>query len=145
MSISPATFVVNHIPFPVTLIPLFASQAGSWFTDQRRLLGDDRTNISLKSLLFDAQLSQGILSQADTKTSIDAYSTKAITFPSRLSKGFQAQSCIFFKAVYINNESQFSSSALFCPLEELWHPVGSSTDIHGSVTPLHLGKELLEW
>lgn len=31
----------------------------------------------------------------------------------------KAQSCIFFKAVYINNKSWFSSSAVFCPLEEL--------------------------
>ncbi len=51
-----------------------------------RVLGDGSTNISLKSLLFDAELSQGIPSQADTKTSIDPYFTD-ITFPSRLSKG----------------------------------------------------------
>ncbi len=72
-----------------------------------RVLGDGSTNISLKSLLFDAELSQGIPSQADTKTSIDPYSTQDITFPSRLSKGVPAQSCIFFKADYINNESRF--------------------------------------
>ncbi len=29
-----ASFVVNHVPFPVTLIPLFAWQDGFWFTEQ---------------------------------------------------------------------------------------------------------------
>lgn len=52
------------------------------------VLGDDSTNISLKSLLFDAELSQGILSQADTRTSIDPYSTQAILFHRGLPKGF---------------------------------------------------------
>lgn len=65
------------------------------------VLGDDSTNISLKSLLFDAELSQRILSQADTKTSIDPFSTQAVPFQRRLPKGLQAQSCIYFKTVFI--------------------------------------------
>ncbi len=55
-------------------------------------------------------------------------------------KAYRLRAVYSLRQIISTTNHDFYSSALFCPLEELLHPVGSSTDMNGSVTFLHLGK-----